>query len=617
MIKPSTWLGQTELAAPFSTRLIAFSQLLARPVDVSTLAAFRFLFGVLMVWEVLRYFYYGYISQYYIEPRFFFTYEFFPFVSPLSGQGMYWLFGAMGLFALGIALGFYYWLSTLLFFLSYTYIFLLDKSPYNNHYYLIILLSFLLCLADAHRWASLDRWRATKPDPNTVPFWQLFILRAQIFIVYFYGGLAKLNGDWLLGEPVRMWLAERSDYPLFGPFFTTEWAVYFFSYGGLLFDLSIGFLLLWRPTRPLAFGGLLFFHLMNNWLFSIGIFPFLALAATILFVEPDCPRQVLGWFRRNIFRVRTEQTPLPSSGPRSTDLNPWMFGFILVYLALQLLIPLRHWLYPGNASWTEEGHRFAWHMKLREKEPRLEIRVADAQTGQSWSADLKEDLTDYQIHQMATRPDMILQYAHYLREKWGRKGLDEPIITANAWASLNGRPFQSLIDPTVNLAQVRPAPFTHAAWILPLKEKLTRPTGPVLYFLAVAVMLLANLGLALNLYFAVGYIRSLSVADGYLFQTEISSHQTLIMTGVQPSGLVKAISGILPYLAILLCLALWTVVGQGFYLSIALTAALLAGAWGFLGLPARERSYLSRTAALVGLLTGLFLLMSLIVINQS
>jgi hypothetical protein len=90
---------------------------------------------------------------------------------------------------------------------------------------------------------------------------------------------------------------------------------------------------------------------------------------------------------------------------------------------LQILIPLRHWLYPGNVNWTEEGHRFAWHMKLRDKQGQLDIQVTDPKTGQSWSVDLSEDLTPRQMAKMPTRPDMILQYAHYLREKWRQAGI--------------------------------------------------------------------------------------------------------------------------------------------------------------------------------------------------
>lgn len=436
---------------------------LLTPVDAASLAFFRILFGALMVYEVIRYFKFDRVTRYYIEPSFYFTYEFFPFVSPLPGPWMYWLFFAMGVFAVGIALGFFYRISATLFCLAYTYVFLLDKAQYNNHYYLIILLSFLLIVVDADRWLAVDQWVDPRLKEEVVPFWNLFIFRAQIVIVYFYAGVAKLNADWLAGEPIRTWLHNRADYPYLGPFLTTEWATIFFGYGGLLFDLSIGFLLLWKRTRLLAIVGVLFFHLMNKWLFSIGIFPYLMIASTILFVEPDWPRRLLHFSTQRL----SETNLRPRMANRSLILS-----FVAIYLAIQVLVPIRHWLYRGHVSWTEEGHRFSWHMKLRSKRGRIGFTVTDPKTNQTWQIDLSRDLTTRQGSKMVGRPDMILQYAHYLREKFQRAGVENPIINVEAWASLNYRPYQQLIDPTVNVAEVGYNPFYYdTVWILPFDQR--------------------------------------------------------------------------------------------------------------------------------------------------
>jgi hypothetical protein len=111
-------LNHQDFEHSLAGKLAVMAELLARPVDASALAVFRLLFGALMVAEVGRYFGSGDIARYYIEPRFHFTYEFFSFVAPLPGQGMYWLFWALGLFALGITVGFCYRLSTLLLLLT-------------------------------------------------------------------------------------------------------------------------------------------------------------------------------------------------------------------------------------------------------------------------------------------------------------------------------------------------------------------------------------------------------------------------------------------------------------------------------------------------------------------
>lgn len=446
---------------------------LIQSVDVTTLALFRFFFGAIMVWEVLRYFYYNRVARYYIEPQFYFPYEPFTFLTPLPGQGMIYLFIALGICGGLIAVGLFYRWASILFFVGYTYTFLLDKTQYNNHYYFICLLSFLLIFIEANRKFSLDAWWRPTWRRDYVPRWQLVLLQAQVFIVYFYGGLAKLNGDWLAGEPLRIWFSRRTDYPLIGPFLGTEAGVYFFSYSGLFFDLSVGFLLLWPRTRWLAIVGVLSFNLMNVWLFSIGIFPYLMIAATILFISPDTLQQV--WHRLNPASTATKTTTPPLShiivgGSNYSTLTLILLG---IYVLFQLLFPLRHFLYPGNPNWTEEGHRFAWRMKLRTKQAGIKMMVSNPQTYETWEVDFYEDLNERQLNEMAKHPDMVWQYAQFLKEKWQAKGLDAPIIRAQAWASLNGRPTRYQIDTIVNLAEVDYPLFGAAPWITPLEDALS------------------------------------------------------------------------------------------------------------------------------------------------
>lgn len=138
--------------------------------------------------------------------------------------------------------GFWYRLSATLFFLGFTYVFLLEQARYLNHFYLISLISFLMIFVPAHRAFSIDALSGARSA--TAPAWALWLLRAQIGIPYFYGGLAKLNGDWLRGEPMRVWMASGTDFPLIGPWFTDERVVFLFAYGGLLIDLLVVPLLL-------------------------------------------------------------------------------------------------------------------------------------------------------------------------------------------------------------------------------------------------------------------------------------------------------------------------------------------------------------------------------------
>jgi vitamin K-dependent gamma-carboxylase len=431
------------------------------PVDIASLAVFRILFGAAMVQEAVRYAMMGWISEYYINPKFCFTYYGFSWVKPWAGNGMYVHFAVMALAALGVLLGAWYRFCAVTLFVTFTYVFLLDQAHYLNHFYLICLLAFMMIVIPAHRALSVDSWRRPSLRSNDAPAWCLWLLLAQVSIVYFYAGIAKLNADWLHGEPMRTWLGDRTHIPLIGQFFEREWMILLFNYGGLAFDLFIVPLLLCKPTRIFGFCWAITFHLLNFVLFNIGIFPWLMIAATLLYFRPDWPRLVFKWSR---------------SGTVSKWPEPRWPGVVVsalaVYLGLQVLVPLRHLLYRGNVHWTEEGHRFSWHMKLRDKNGSARFYVSDPVRGNTWEVHPRLYLTARQTTKMSVRPDMILQFAHFIaRDQARRRRISHPLeVRARVTASLHGRPPQLLIDPEVNLAAENRS-LRSAKWILPLASQ--------------------------------------------------------------------------------------------------------------------------------------------------
>ena len=269
---------------------------------------------------------------------------------------------------------------------------------------------------------------------------------------------------------MRHWLANRKDYPVVGEYFTEEWCVYFFVYGGLIFDLLIGFLLLWRRTRLIALIPFAFFHLTNKWLFSIGIFPILALGAAVVFFEPDTPRR---WLRYMGVRL-----PSSADAPRSvlTPTIPRLTATVLVvFFVAQILAPLRHYAYAGNVSWNEAGHTFAWQMKVRDKKARGTFIVVDPDTGKRFEfsrSEQRRHMSETQRKRMLVRPHMILQYADFLRDQHRALGVENPVVHAEVRASLNGRPYQPLIDSEVNLAREKYKLFMTPSWVVPLPEDL-------------------------------------------------------------------------------------------------------------------------------------------------
>lgn len=457
--------------------LVWFRQL-AEPIDGASLALFRLCLGALLFIEVCRFFGAGWISRYYIEPEFFFSYI--PWIKPWGGSGMYIHMGFLGLMALAVAVGVFFRLACILLWVGFTYLFLLDKANYLNHFYLISLMTFLLALTPANAAFSVDRWLAREgrlprgswlgffagsgahSRAELIPRWSVWILRAQVVLVYFFGGIAKLNWDWLRGEPQRSWMAARTDYPLFGPYLDQEWVVQVLTYGGIAIDLSVGFLLLCGATFWLGVGLAIAFNLANAYLFSIGIFPFVMIATLILFGSPAWPRR---WFM--------DEPPLVAGQPPREAALPgtgrWLLVFLHAYLLAQLLIPLRHWLYPGSVHWTEEGHRFAWHMMLRDKHGFAEFYVVHPETGKRERIPAEAMLSERQLRKMQVRPDMILQFAQYVAEQYEQKWGVRPAVRVQAIASLNGRPMQQLIDPNADLAKEQLSLWP-ASWILPLQE---------------------------------------------------------------------------------------------------------------------------------------------------
>lgn len=442
------------------------AQRLLQPVDIAALAVFRIMFGLVMLWEVWRYTSKDWIARFYLQPDFLFSYYGFDWLQPWPGDGLLWHFSLLGSLALLIALGLFYRVAIVLFFFGFTYVFLLDQARYLNHFYLVVLIALLMCFAPASRAWSLDALFARKSRP-WVPAWTVWLLLVQFEIMYIFAGLVKINGDWLRLVPLRSWLQSRTDTWLIGPLFEHDWVIVVAAYGSIALHVIGAPLLLWKKTRIYVFAAYVAFHLSNHLLFSIGIFPWLAIAGTLLFFGPDWPRRV--W--RTLGGRTSSLAPPPVVQPR-----PWMrrsvLALVLGWTALQIAMPLRHVLYPGNVSWNEQGHRFAWQMKLRDKDGQAVFEVTAPATGEVWTVQPDDYLSDRQVRYMAGRPDMILQFAHYLERIWiDRHGVADPQVRATVTTSLNGRPPRLLIDPTRDLSEVE-RNLLPTDWVIPLNQPL-------------------------------------------------------------------------------------------------------------------------------------------------
>lgn len=441
---------------------------LFQPVDNSFLILFRILFGGIMFWEVTRYFRYGWIYRYWIEPYFNFSYAPFNF-RPLPEDGMFVLWLVLGALAICITIGLFYRVSATLFFLLFTYTYLLEQARYLNHFYLVVLISFLMIFLPAHRNFSVDMriWkRIRKP---LAPLWTLWLIRFIIAVPYFFGGVAKINPDWLQGYPMAMWL--NPDFPIIGKYFEEQWMVLFISYSGLLLDLLIVPFLIWKKSRWPAFIFITLFHLMNSQLFSIGIFPWFMIGATTMFFPPGWPRKALQLISDKVKSLGNEESKLYAEA-NSTQKK--FIGWVLAaFVSLQILLPLRHWLIPGNVHWTEGGHRYAWHMKLRSKDGFTDFFLVNKANGEEIMIDVEGYMQPWQYDDMNGMPYMIWEFAQFLKEEYGRMGIDVAVYV-DAWASLNGRPLQRIVEAEVDLASEPKPWWGWADWYVPLNSPLQK-----------------------------------------------------------------------------------------------------------------------------------------------
>lgn len=436
---------------------------LCAPVDIAGLIFFRMAFGIVLLVEMLRFLAFDWVNTTFAAARFHFTYYGFEWVRPLPGVGMTALFVALAILAVMITVGCCYRWAVGLFWLGFTYVFLLEKAVYLNHFYLVCLVSFLLIFLPAQRCWSWDAWRTPQLRSDWMPTWALWLLRLQIAIPYVYGGIAKLDSDWLQGQPLQWWMSRMSHVRAVVPAFGEPWLALVFSYGGLLLDLFVVPLLLWRRTRMFAFLAAVGFHLCNALMFEIGIFPWFMICATTVFFPSDWPRRLLRWPLADEQQRPAAALALPG-GVVSAAL-------LTIVLGLQLALPFRHLLYPGPADWTEEGSRFAWRMMLNDKAATLQIVAVHAATGKQTAVDPRLFLDERQIKKMSHDPEMLREFAEFLDHGFEQQGQGRYEVHAIVLCSLNGRRPQLLVDPRVDLAS-QPRTLSPAPWIVPLKEPL-------------------------------------------------------------------------------------------------------------------------------------------------
>ena len=441
------------------TVLLKFKELCFQQVSSAPLVVFRILFSTLLFYSTVRTIYKGWVNELYVLPTYHFT-----FIEGLplpSENAIYTIFGLLALSSFLMVLGLFYRISTLVFFVLFTYVELIDKTYYLNHYYLVSTLVFWMIVVPAHRSYSFDSLIFPKIKKTVCDNWCVLVFKVQLSLIYFFAGLAKVNADWLLqAQPLASWLPGRYTIPILGEWLYLKETAFLFSWLGCAYDLFVWIFLWFKRTRALAYLFVLIFHILTGILFPrIGMFPYIMIVGTIIFFSANWHQKLL-----NLFPFK-----LSKSSDYSTDTKSGFIPIALAaYLLIQLYLPLRNLHYPGNLFWNEDGYRFSWRVMLMEKNGYTIFILKDPKLGLQRQLDLNDYLTPFQQQQLRSKPDMILQFAQHIGKLKEKEFGYAPEIYVDSRISLNGRRSQLFVDQNLDL--YNEGNFNAKNWLIPLSE---------------------------------------------------------------------------------------------------------------------------------------------------
>lgn len=422
-------------------------------------ALFRIGFGAVLAYFFGELAFTGQGYHRYIETIYLFRYpglEWIPVLPDHLLMGMIYLgFGTSLLFVVGA----FFRYSSILLSATFMYVFLLDISYWNNHYYFYALISVIFVFTNAGNTLSVDKLMA--PDKQKANLgWEIWLLRFVVGIVFFYGGISKLsNSEWLSNVSVSSIYSHRFESLGIqleeGTFQLVTWII---SIAGVIFDLLVPFALISKRSRVriVAFLFYIAFNFMNAVFLKIGTFPYALLGALALYVHR-------GWLDKLSITVNYQKPKEIESKLRSKVL--WAF------VVFQLLFPLRHWLIEGNMFWTGEGKLYGWFMMsgtsqiLCHDMYLVEHDEDDAQIN-SHKVDLRNFLAKSQLRTMGRWPFLVPEFARFMKKEAELAGMRNVKVYSDIQASRNMKEPRLIISPTIDLAPLHYSSLRHNEWLL-------------------------------------------------------------------------------------------------------------------------------------------------------
>ncbi len=433
-------------------------QFFFKPIDNSQIVLFRMLFGFLMAVESFGAIGTGWVKKTLIDPQFTFSFFGFGWLQPLPGTGMYFYFILMGIVSLMVMIGYRYKLNMFALALLWSGAYFMQKTSYNNHYYLVMLLTWGMVFMNPHHYASLDV-KSTKAEKHLCPNWNRLFFVILLLLVFTYGSIAKFYPGWWSGDFIKNSFSHKTNYWLIGPLLGQEWFQFFITYSGVIFDGIIIPMLIWKRTRFLAFIGLIIFNLFNSVVFQIGIFPYTVIALTVFFFETETIQK--------LFFQKKQYTHIINFDLQRIYNNSFTFYILIAFFTIQVALPLRHHFIPGDVNWREEGHRMSWRMMLRTKGGAINLEAVNPKTQERFRIKKEDYLTKDQIKGLATKPDFLYQFVQRLKKEYAKKGMDDiEIYCRRSRVRLNRNKAKPLFKSDIDLAKVKWNYFGRNEWVL-------------------------------------------------------------------------------------------------------------------------------------------------------
>lgn len=82
-----------------------------------------------------------------------------------------------------------------------------------------------------------------------------------------------------------------------------------------------------------------------------------------------------------------------------------------------------------------------------------------------------KDINPSKYNHISNQPFYLRRYARRVAALWQREYNRRPSVHAATGVSFNGRPYQPLVDPGVDLAAVRASWFGHNSWVNDLQTR--------------------------------------------------------------------------------------------------------------------------------------------------